>query len=294
LRFSVLAAALLFSSLAHAFADASQFFPTANLPHAATLGASGEGLYFTGSPRFASRVCADCHIGGPNTVGLKLGVDDQSLFAGGYVPGKIYHLQVELTNESKGTQYGGATCTDPPGPMDTFTYQQCNFNGYGLEIDDATGPLAGPKVFCASPPAADGSCPMPTGIEESLVAPDGDAVFHNQPHSDDPNTPYVNLRNDPKIWDLWWTAPMAGTGPVTIYVAGVDGNGGGGTALEDQDPEGDDTVQATFFIQEAGAAIPTGANAGCATAAGDDGSHGLTLIFGLWLLVWSARKRRAS
>src|SRR5207248_163852 len=115
-----------FSSLAHAFADASQFFANSHQAHAATFGASGVGLYFTGSPRFASRTCADCHVGGPLTLGLKLGADDPSLFDLGYVPGKVYHLQVELQNEMKGLMYGGATCTDPPGPMDTYSYAQCN------------------------------------------------------------------------------------------------------------------------------------------------------------------------
>jgi hypothetical protein len=254
---------LFFSSLAHGFGDASQFFANAHLPHAATIGASGEGLYFTGAPRFASRTCADCHTGGPLTLGLKLGVDDPSLFDVGYTPGRVYHLQVELENESEGLMYGGATCTDPPGPMDTYSYVQCNNNGFALEIDGSNGPLGGNGVFCARAFNSDGSCPKPDPTDESLVAPDGDAVFHNLPHSTDPNTPYIVLRNDPRIWDLWWAAPKVGSGPVTIYVAAVDGNGGSGTAANDQDPAGDDTVQTTFFVQEAGGSVAAGASAGC-------------------------------
>jgi hypothetical protein len=288
------AAALFFSSLAHAFADASQFFASARLPHAATFGASGEGLYFTGAPRFASRTCADCHVNGPLTLGLKLGADDPSLFDTGYLPGKVYHLQVELQNESEGLMYGGATCTDPPGPMDTYSYVQCNHNGFGLEIDGANGPLGGKGVFCARAFASDGSCAMPAAADETLVAPDGDAVFHNLPRSTDPNTPYLVLRNDPRIWDLWWTARKAGSGPVTIYVAAVDGNGGSGTPANDQDTAGDDTVQTTFFVEEAGASVLPGASAGCTmttrplTAAT---TSLLCLLCGVLIVVWRRRRR---
>jgi hypothetical protein len=289
---TVFVATLSSSSLAHAFADASQFFANAHQAHAATFGASGEGLYFTGSPRFASRTCADCHVGGPLTLGLKLGADDPSLFDIGYLPGKVYHLQVELQNESKGLMYGGVTCTDPPGPKDKYSYVQCNYNGFALEIDSASGPLGGTGVFCAGAPA-NGSCPKPGPSDESLVAPDGDAVFHNLPHSTDANTPYLVLRNDPRIWDLWWTAPTAGSGAVTIYVAAVDGNGGSGTPANDQDTDGDDTVQTTFFVQEAGASPAPGASAGCTmTTSPPTATSGLWLV-GLLLVARARRRGRA-
>ncbi|MGZ3443077.1 MAG: hypothetical protein ACXVDD_26330, partial [Polyangia bacterium] len=85
-------------SLAHAFADASQFLDQAAIPHSATFGASGEGLYFTGARRFASLDCSSCHQGGPQHVGLRLNANDASLFSAGYLPGTTYELQVVLTN----------------------------------------------------------------------------------------------------------------------------------------------------------------------------------------------------
>src|SRR4051794_22186995 len=100
LRYLVLAAALVVPSLAHAFADAVQFFDQPTTPHAATFGAFGEGIYFTGARRFASLECSSCHGGGPQRVGLRLNADDPALFANGYQPGKTYELQVLLTNES--------------------------------------------------------------------------------------------------------------------------------------------------------------------------------------------------
>jgi hypothetical protein len=251
-------------STAHAFADASQFFKTA--PNAATFGATSEGLYFTGAPRFASLDCSTCHNGGPQRVGLRLNADDPSLFSTGYEPRKTYELQVILTNESEGLQYKAATCTDPPAPGDNFTYVQCNNNGFALEIDTSSGPLAGSDVYCAQP-LKGGACPMPDfTADQSLVAPGGDAVFDAKVYSSDPNMPKLITRNPADSWKFYWTAPKAGTGALTVYVAAVDGNGGAGTIANDQDPYNDDTVAANFFLQEANAPVRNSASAGCSLA----------------------------
>lgn len=254
-------------SAAHAFADASQFFDQPLNPHSATFGASGEGLYFTGAPRFASLDCSTCHTAGPQTVGLRLNADDPSLFDTGYKPGTTYQLQIQLTNETEGLKYKTPTCTDPPAPDDTYTYVQCNNNGFGLEIDDATGtPLAGPNVYCPQQPMG-GMCPPADFTkDQAVVAPDGDAVFDARVHSSDPDTPKVITRNDAFSWSFFWTAPKAGTGPLTVYVSAVDGNGGSGLPTNDQDPEGDDTVSANFFLQEANAPVHDSASAGCTLA----------------------------
>ena len=195
---------------------------------------------------------------------MKIGADDTSLFKLGYQAGQLYQLEVQLGNETEGTQYDTSTCTEPPGKTDHYPYVQCNNNSFALEIDDSAGaPMAG-GAFCAKQPAAAG-CPMPNpDSDEVVVAPDGDAVFANRQHST--ASPKTIPNNDPTSWHLWWLAPAAGTGPVTLYVAAVDGNGGSGTADSDQDPYGDDTVRATISIQERGAPVPTGAQAGCAAA----------------------------
>jgi hypothetical protein len=274
-------------SRAHAFADATQFFAQQANPHAATLGASGEGLYFTGAPRFASLTCNSCHVGGPGAVGLRLGADHPELFTDGYTPGQTYELEVELTNETAGTQFNTPTCTDPPGPNDKFSYVQCNNNGFGLEIDSSDGPLKG--GFCARP-WQNGACPPPDFTsDESLVAPDGDAIFSDRVYSADPNTPKLVERNGATKWHLYWTAPAAHTGPLTIYIAAVDGNGGSGTAANDQDPFGDDTVQANFFVQEAGAPAGSAASAGCGVAPAAARSRWLLVV-----LVFAALGARRS
>jgi MYXO-CTERM domain-containing protein len=282
---------------AHAFADATQFFVYPGNPHGATFGAVGEGLYFTGAPRFASQTCADCHTDGPGQVAIHVGANPDSLFTDGYMPGATYELEIELANESEGTQYGGATCTTPPGPHDTYTYVQCNNNNFALEIDDASGvPQAGANVFCAQAPMG-GVCPMPNpNADEALVAPDGDAVFGNL--TVDANNPRLLVRNGPRSWHFWWTAPAAGSGPLTLFATAVDGNGGSGTAANDQDPYGDDTVQASVFIQEAGALASRQAQAGCAIAGGGasrpPAAAGVILLALLALRLHRRRRLRAA
>jgi hypothetical protein len=275
---------LVLPAVAHAFDDATQFFANPTVQHGATYGASGEGIYFTGAPRFASLTCNSCHTDGPRALGLELAADQPALFSGGYVPGQTYELEVKLENETRGTQYNSATCTDPPG-IGTG-YVQCNNNNFGMEIDAAGAPLL--KGFCAAAPVA-GACPAPDQTnDEALVAPDGDAIFGNRQL--DANTARLVVRNGPTTWHLWWTAPPAGTGPVTVYVTAVDGNGGDGTAANDQDPYGDDTTQASFFLQEQGASVPTGATAACAYGGVPARDSGWMLLLPLTALA--ARRRR--
>lgn len=274
-----LGAALLSPARARAFAEPAQF--TAFVPHAATYGPSGEGVYFTGAPRFSSLTCASCHAQGPGRVGLHLGADDPSLFTAGYRPGATYRLQVELTNARLGESFAGATCTDSPGPNDSFTFVPCNNNGFALEIDQYGVPLSG--RFCAVPPV-NGKCPDPGPLDQVFVAPGGDAVFANRPRSTDPTKPQVILRNNPLWWNLWWTAPPAGSGPLTVYVAAVDGNGGDGSVENDQDPYNDDTVQAHFFLQERGAPVLPDVRAGCSVAPHAPALPWLfcLMVLGLW------------
>jgi hypothetical protein len=254
-------------SVAHGFADATQFFANPALPHSATLGASAEGLYFTGAPRVSSLACQSCHVGTPGVVGLRLNADDPSLFTSGYQPGTGYTLQIELTHEIQGLQYDTPDhhCTD----VGAQTYVQCNNNGFALEIDAAGGALA--KSFVAD--------------SSTLLAPDGDAVFSGRQY--DATDPKSILNNGATAWTFRWTAPPAGTGTLAVYVGAVDGNGGSGTVANDQDPYGDDTVQAIFFVSEAGGPL---ASAGCAVTPGCAAAP--TGMLPLPLLLMLRRRRR--
>ena len=126
--------------------------------------------------------------------------------------------------------------------------------------------------------------------DETIVAPDGDTVFGEKVYAD-PTNPKVVTHNDMVSWRFYWTAPKAGTGPLTVYVAAVDGNGGAGTAVNDQDPYDDDTVSANFFLREAGVPVHNDASAACSVAPSADVSPALLVLVALALLV---RRRRAS
>ena len=279
----ILLAVLAHATPALAFLEPSQFFAPASVPHAATLGANAEGIYFTGAPRYSGVDCSSCHSDGPRKVTLDLGVDDETLFSTGYVPGQTYELSVTLGHETLGLEYSTPRCTDVPASDSGVTYQQCNNNNFALEIDTAAGPLAG--TFCAAPSQA--GCPgaNPAG-DEVVVAPDGDAVFANNAHS--MSMPYQRVANDPTSWHLWWSAPQAGSGPVTVYVAAVDGNGGSGTVTSDQDPYGDDAVRGVFVAREAGNTATLSAKAGCSAVPGALGvGPGLVLV-----VAWLGAERR--
>lgn len=283
---------LLVARNAAAFDDPGQFLASKTLQHSATLSASAEGLYFTGAPRFAGLDCSSCHTGGPNKIDISVNTDQLDLFASGYQAGRTYQLQVQLKNEQMGVEHNTkvGTCTEPPAPRDMFSYQQCNNNNFALEIDSVAGPLTG---FCARQPSG-GSCPAADPFnDEVFVAPDGDAVFANRIH--DPMMPKTVRNNGETAWHLWWTAPAAGTGPVTLYVALVDGNGGAGTAADDQDPLGDDTVTAIITIPEAGAPVSISPKAGCGLALLDgfeQQTNGGTHVVGMFLLASEVLRRR--
>lgn len=261
----------------HAFVDPSQFLSGA-LPHAATLSASGEGIYFTGAPRFAGLDCASCHTEGSQRIGLRLDADEPSLFTDGYEPGRVYELVVRLRNEREGLDYGGDTCTEASGD-----FVPCNNNSFALEVDDALGPLAGQGVFCSRAPV-DGVCPAADETtDEVFVAPDGDAVFGNRTH--DSNDDHIVTRNGATSWRLWWTAPSVDTGPLKLYVSVVDGNGGLGTVADNQNPMGDDTVHGLIAIPELGGRNDLSASSGCSAASSStDRLAPVLVIVALWLM----------
>lgn len=288
-----LSALLLGSRPARAFDSASQFYASPNVPDLASVSASAEGIYFTGAPRFAGLTCGSCHTDGPQKVALAIEADDPALFTSGYVPGRTYQLELVLSNEQEGRAYATPTCTEPVVAGDSYAYQPCNNNGFALEIDRDTTPLAGAAVFCASPPV-DGVCPpADAAADEAEVAPGGDAVFAHRTHSTAPGAGKVVTRNGALTWHLWWTAPAAGSGSLTLFAAAVDGNGGDGTTNDDQDPVGDDTVQLAVPLSEAGTQAAFDAQAGCSLAPGGAaGRDRRPLVVGVALLLSLFRRRR--
>ena len=265
---AALAAALLAAMLAaphpaHAYPTGSQF-------DADPLTQDGAGgLLFTGAPRFTGHACEVCHLNPPRRIGVTVeaSAEDLTLFDTGYQPGKTYPLRVALTNEWAGTRYGaGDACG-----LATTPYVPCNDNGFALEVDDAGGQPVGsyqPVVVgqgCVSGPAQ-------ADDFDVHVSQDGSGVTERGRH------------HGVTTWDFCWTAPAAGTGTVTAYVAAVDGSGGDGTMQNPNDNINDDVFAAALPLTEAGAAS-NNPPAGCEAAAGGGGRGRRGVAAGLVVLV---------
>jgi uncharacterized protein (TIGR03382 family) len=127
-------------------------------------------------------------------------------------------------------------------------------------------------------PVVAGACATGTMIPPDIdvrILTDGTAVTHNGAH--------FALTS----WDFCWTAPAAGAGTITAYVAAVDGNGGNGTMDFPNDTTGDDVASGTVPIAEAGATPPS-QGGGC-NAGGNPGGLAIAIVMAGWLI----RRRRA-
>jgi MYXO-CTERM domain-containing protein len=263
-RALVAIAVLACASPAHAFPTGLQF-------DANPLTNDGAGgVAFDGAPRWTAHTCAVCHTDAPGTIDIRVEADDPTLFTDGWKKLKQYHLRVLLLNEHAGLQYqaNGDACG-----TQTMPYAACNNNGFALEMDDANG-----KAIGAYAVVANGACAMgtPPGTDARVLM-DGTAVTHNGAH------------HAIAQWDVCWTAPDAGAGTITAYVAVVDGNGGDGTPSWPEDTIGDDVAAGAVPLVELGAAPPPPQSGGCATTRGrgDDGA-----LVALAIAALYARKRR--
>jgi len=219
-------------------------------------------IAFTGSPRFTGHTCEVCHTDAPHTVGLQVQADDESLFTDGWTANKQYHLRVVLLNEHEGVDYraSGDSCGD----LDA--YKPCDNNGFAFEVDASDSTPAGKYVPVAANACAN-SGPVPVDVD-SIVISDGTAVAHTGSHK-------AQL-----AWDFCWTAPAAGTGTLTAYVAAVDGNGGDGTVNFPYNTTGDDVATGQLLFPEQGAGPPPTQGGGCSTG----GEAGIAVAVALLLL----------
>ena len=82
-------------------------------------------------------------------------------------------------------------------------------------------------------------------------------------------------------WTFEWIAPEAGTGPVTLYLAGVDGDGAGDRLGRTGDPFGDDVFVGALRLEEEGNVQPeatTMTEGGCTTAGRRGRGAGVLLL----------------
>ena len=250
--------ALTAPSIARAYSDGTSF---ARDPSADTTGGGG-GIYFTGSPRQHGLDCAVCHVGGPTDIELELSAllegAPEDLFANGYQPGGLYEIAVAFTEDRLGPAAGCQGKDDEP----------CDINAFTVELLDASARPAG--TLCPEAMVGDGcgGCRNRrtqgtlTDSECSVIASDAfDGVSYR-------------WRNGVTTYSFFWRAPAEPVGPVTVYVAGVDGRG-----QESEDGEitsygNDGVVTAKVTI---GGAAPS-----CRTGPG--GVSAALLLLGLGLL----------
>ena len=226
--------------------------------------AGNGGIVFDGAPRFSGHTCNVCHVDAPGLIHIRLESDHPELFTDGWKPKMQYHLRVVLVDEWAGVanNANGDNC----GLRDVMPFKPCNDNGFALEIDDAVGnSLGGFTQVLANKCDATGTAVYILGDKSAVVHSGG--------------------VNGGTSWDVCWTAPDAGAGPVTAYLAAVDGNGGKGTLAIPTDVVGDDVAAGAVPIAEAGADVNT-QTGGC--NAGGDAGVGLALA----LLGLGVRFRR--
>jgi MYXO-CTERM domain-containing protein len=230
----------------------------------------GAGLVaFTGAPRWAGHTCDVCHTDPPRRIGLRLEANPVDIFATGYIPGATYQLRVVLLGEWAGLD--AAAAKDACG-LATNPYQKCDDNGFAIEIDDGDGVPRG----TLSAAAADGSCGAPPVPDaDAYVLMDGSAAVQNGAHHAQTG------------WNLCWTAPMAGTGGLTAYLAAVDGNGGDGTKAFPNDMTGDDVFAGSVPILEKGAAAMPAQQGGCNVSPGGGAAAAALLL----ILALATRRR---
>ena len=260
-----LATVALGAGAAHAFPTGEQF----DLKAIDNDGAGG--IAFDGAPRWAHHTCAVCHVGAPGRISLRLESDHTELFTDGWKPGQQYHLRVVLENPwaNEVNRPLGDNCG-----FAVMPYKACDQNGFALELDDRVGKPVGTLAVYANNVCAAPTADIP-GADARLLA-DHSAATHTGTH------------NGKIAWDVCWTAPAAGAGVITAYVAAVDGNGGDGTLKFPTNNTGDDVASGAVPIAEIGG--DQIAQAGGCNAAGD-GGLGIVLVLAL---VMFRRRRLAA
>ena len=230
------------------------------------------GIAFDGSPRFTGHTCAVCHTNPPGRIGVQLQADHPELFTDGWNPGQQYHLRVVLLDEWAGEQYqaAGDNCGFVVDP-----YVPCDQNGFALEFDDASGKSQGTFAPVVNNACAGAGTMVPPDVDVRVLK-DGTAVTHNGAH------------HGQAQWDLCWTAPGAGQGVLTAYLAVVDGNGGDGTMNFPADTKGDDVAAGALPMDELGGAPPPVQSGGCDAGGAGGGS---ALVLAIAALAAALRRR---
>lgn len=159
----------------------------------------GGGIFGTGSTADWGITCAHCHINDKNQQGSITATFTYTpaLSGGKYAPGTTYNVNVKMVGEHLG-----------------LSNMASNTNGFGAIYEDAAGKKAGTVLGDQQT-----SCPsMAPTVPDALLM--GQTYAYGDCHA------VVSLGRNGAApdWNFKWTAPAAGTGPVTLYYGVVDGD----------------------------------------------------------------------
>lgn len=239
MRSAVIAMVLLIGAPVRAFHGQADFDKPA-------LEGGGDGMYYTGSPRFRRWDCTLCHTDAPGEMFLTLASDPPELVRDArWAPSTTYRVTVSMQNEHRGR---GAAL---------------NPNTFVLEMLDGEARAAG--LFVGLGPEVE----RPPGQELVIARGEIDGVTE---------------------WTFDWEAPAPGTGPVSLYLAGVDGDGAGDRLGRTGDPFGDDVFAGSLELEEEGT-LQTESKIGGCSAAGGGESGGILFTVGAIALLALRRRR---
>jgi len=207
-----LVAPLLFAGTAHAYHNADFATPV--------LVGGGNGIYFTGSPRYKGYDCSVCHALAAEQITVELNSEPPELFAEGrWTPGQTYFIRATMLGEHLGNANAG---------------NGYDHNSLVAEVIDDFGGLVG--EWDGDDPNSVFTMDVAGGDSRVVAA-----------YSDDGGT----------VWNLRFTAPAAGAGRLSLHLGAVDGNAAGGAIATVVDPFGDDVFVGAWRFCEAGVGCET-------------------------------------
>ncbi|MFO0595000.1 MAG: choice-of-anchor V domain-containing protein [Myxococcaceae bacterium] len=160
----------------------------------------GAGIWGVGGKQDKGITCAHCHVGGQGRVGLGLAFVPALGANDAYVPGQRYAITATLTGQWLGR--GFQTCGQ----------YLMSMNGMGAAFEFPDGRVAG--VIESDNAQSAASCPQT--VADQLT---GTTITWKRCHA-----VVGGNREDLTTWTFAWTAPAAGSGPVTLFWGVVDGN----------------------------------------------------------------------
>lgn len=173
--------------------------------------AGAGGIYGMGSATDFNITCAHCHTGGQGIIGATITPSPAWLKvnnADAYKPGQKYAITVTMTGEHLG-----------------LNQAMNNLNGFALTVEDQGGKVKGVFESDTAPPVSSANCQKTYPMSDPAT---GTTYVYGDCHG----VIFIPRANI-VTWNLSWTAPAAGSGPLTLFYGVVDGDTHGESSLKD-------------------------------------------------------------